>query len=81
MRVQECLGRPRKISSLRDQGWLQGWTGDARPRLAASPMSRVQVREIFELFVKLPVPQRKLARGLIIAMARANGMLPLARSG
>jgi transcriptional regulator with XRE-family HTH domain len=40
-----------------------------------------QEREIFELFLKLPVPQRKLARELIIALARANGLLPLAANG
>jgi transcriptional regulator with XRE-family HTH domain len=34
-------------------------------------------REIFELFLKLPVPQRKLARELIVALAKANGVLPL----
>lgn len=37
-----------------------------------------QEREIFELFLKLPVPQRKVAREVIIALARANGVLPLA---
>lgn len=36
-----------------------------------------QEREIFELFLKLPVPQRKVAREVIIAMAKANGVLPL----
>jgi transcriptional regulator with XRE-family HTH domain len=35
-----------------------------------------QEREIFELFLKLPVPQRKVAREVIIALARANGLLP-----
>lgn len=40
-----------------------------------------QEREIFELFLKLPVPQRKLAREVIIALARANGLLPLAGNG
>lgn len=34
-------------------------------------------REIFELFLKLPVPQRKLARELIVALAKASGVLPL----
>lgn len=34
-------------------------------------------REIFELFLKLPVPQRKLARELIVALVKANGVLPL----
>ena len=34
-------------------------------------------KEIFELFLKLPVPQRKLARELIVALAKANGVLPL----
>lgn len=37
-----------------------------------------QEREIFELFLKLPVPQRKLAREVIMALARANGVMPLA---
>jgi transcriptional regulator with XRE-family HTH domain len=36
-----------------------------------------QEREIFELFLKLPVPQRKLAREVIVALAKANGVLPL----
>lgn len=36
-----------------------------------------QEREIFELFLKLPVPQRKLAREMIVALAKANGVLPL----
>jgi hypothetical protein len=36
-----------------------------------------QEREIFELFLKLPVPQRKVAREVIVALARANGLLPL----
>ncbi|KAF0101376.1 MAG: hypothetical protein FD187_1342 [bacterium] len=40
-----------------------------------------QEREIFELFLKLPVPQRKVAREVIIALARANGVLPLAGNG
>lgn len=33
-------------------------------------------REIFELFLKLPVPQRKLAREMIVALARSEGLLP-----
>lgn len=33
-------------------------------------------REIFELFLKLPVPQRKVAREVIVALARAHGLLP-----
>jgi transcriptional regulator with XRE-family HTH domain len=33
-------------------------------------------REIFELFLKLPVPQRKVAREVIVALARANGVMP-----
>jgi hypothetical protein len=36
-----------------------------------------QEREIFELFLKLPVPQRKVAREVIVALARANRVLPL----
>lgn len=35
-----------------------------------------QEREIFELFLKLPVPQRKVAREVIVALARANGVMP-----
>ena len=35
-----------------------------------------QEREIFELFLKLPVPQRKVAREVIVALARANQILP-----
>jgi transcriptional regulator with XRE-family HTH domain len=38
-------------------------------------------REIFELFLKLPVPQRKVAREVIMALARAYGVLPLAGNG
>ena len=34
-----------------------------------------QEREIFELFLKLPVPQRKVAREVIMALARAEGVL------
>lgn len=40
-----------------------------------------QEREIFELFLKLPVPQRKVAREVIVALARANGVLPLGSAG
>jgi len=36
-----------------------------------------QEREIFELFLKLPVPRRKVAREVIVALAKANGVLPL----
>lgn len=35
-----------------------------------------QEREIFELFLKLPVPERKVAREVIVALARANAILP-----
>jgi transcriptional regulator with XRE-family HTH domain len=38
-------------------------------------------REIFELFLKLPVPQRKVAREVIVALARANGVMPLGGNG
>jgi transcriptional regulator with XRE-family HTH domain len=34
-----------------------------------------QEREIFELFLKLPVPQRKLAREVIMALAKGEGLL------
>jgi hypothetical protein len=40
-----------------------------------------QERELFELFLKLPVPQRKVAREVIVALARANGLLPLGSGG
>jgi transcriptional regulator with XRE-family HTH domain len=36
-----------------------------------------QEKEIFELFLKLPVPQRKVAREVIVALARSEGLLPL----
>lgn len=36
-----------------------------------------QEREVFELFLKLPVPQRKVAREVILALAKANGVMPL----
>lgn len=35
-----------------------------------------QEREIFELFLKLPVPSRKVAREVIVALARASGVTP-----
>jgi hypothetical protein len=34
----------------------------------------------FELFLKLSVPQRKMAREAFVALARANGVMPLASS-
>ena len=34
-------------------------------------------REIFELFLKLPVPSRKVAREVIVALAKANAILPV----
>jgi hypothetical protein len=40
-----------------------------------------QEREIFELFLKLPVPSRKVAREVIMALAKANSVLPLERKG
>lgn len=40
-----------------------------------------QEREIFELFLKLPVPSRKLAREMIVALAKANAILPLEHKG
>lgn len=33
-------------------------------------------REIFELFLKLPVPQRKVVREVILGLARAESILP-----
>lgn len=38
-------------------------------------------REIFELFLKLPIPQRKVAREVIVALARANAILPVKGDG
>lgn len=40
-----------------------------------------QEREIFELFLKLPVPSRKVAREVIVALAKANALLPVERVG
>lgn len=40
-----------------------------------------QEREIFELFLRLPVPQRKVAREVIVALARAHAILPVERGG
>lgn len=37
-----------------------------------------QERDIFEVFLKLPVPARKVVREVIVALAKANGVLPLA---
>lgn len=57
--------------------------GDDVPKAARERSKRwdegigYQEREIFELFLKLPVPQRKVAREVIVALARANGLLPL----
>jgi hypothetical protein len=57
--------------------------GDEAPKATRERRKRwdegigYQEREIFELFLKLPVPQRKVAREVIIALARANGLLPL----
>jgi hypothetical protein len=41
-----------------------------------------QEREIFELFLKLPVPRRKVAREVIVALAKANGVqaIPVGQS-
>ena len=56
--------------------------GDAAPKAVREKRKRwdegvgYQEREIFELFLKLPVPQRKLAREVIMALARAEGVLP-----
>lgn len=36
-----------------------------------------QEREIVELFLKLPVPSRKVAREVIVALAKANALLPM----
>jgi hypothetical protein len=56
--------------------------GDEIPKVVREQRKRwdegvgYQEREIFELFLKLPVPQRKVAREVIIALAQANGVLP-----
>jgi transcriptional regulator with XRE-family HTH domain len=61
--------------------------GDEVPKAARERGKRwdegigYQEREIFELFLKLPVPQRKVAREVIVALARAYGVLPLAGNG
>ncbi len=61
-----------------------GAHGDEVPKAVRARRKRwdegigYQEREIFELFLKLPVPQRKVAREVIVALARANGVLPLA---
>jgi transcriptional regulator with XRE-family HTH domain len=58
--------------------------GDAVPKVVRERRKQwdegigYQEREIFELFLKLPVPQRKVAREVIVALARANGVLPAA---
>lgn len=60
--------------------------GDEVPRKVREKRKRwdegigYQEREIFELFLKLPVPQRKVAREVIIALAKANGVLSLGAS-
>lgn len=36
-------------------------------------------REIFDLFLKLPVPSRRVAREVIVALAKANAILPADR--
>jgi len=58
--------------------------GDEIPKAAREKRKRwdegvgYQEREIFELFLKLPVPQRKVAREVIVALAKANGVLQVA---
>ena len=60
--------------------------GDEVPRKVREKRKRwdegigYQEREIFELFLKLPVPQRKVAREVIIALAKAHGVLSLRAS-
>lgn len=60
--------------------------GDEVPRKVREKRKRwdegigYQEREIFELFLKLPVPQRKVAREVIFALAKANGVLSLGAS-
>lgn len=60
--------------------------GDEVPRKVREKRKRwdegigYQEREIFELFLKLPVPQRKVAREVIIALAKAHGVLSLGAS-
>lgn len=60
--------------------------GDAVPEAVRTRRRRwdtgvgYEEREIFELFLKLPVPQRKVAREVIVALARASAILPLERN-
>ncbi len=57
--------------------------GDAVPKAVRERRKRwdegigYQEREIFELFLKLPVPQRKVAREVIMALAKGEGLLPV----
>jgi hypothetical protein len=57
--------------------------GDAVPKAVREKRKRwdegigYQEREIFELFLKLPVPQRKVAREVIMALAKSEGLLPV----
>lgn len=57
--------------------------GDAVPKAVREKRKRwdegigYQEREIFELFLKLPVPQRKVAREVIMALAKGEGLLPV----
>lgn len=60
--------------------------GDAVPKAVRERRKRwdegigFQEREIFELFLKLPVPQRKVAREVIMALAKAEGVLRRAQA-
>jgi len=45
------------------------------------PRPAVLERKIFELFLRLPVPQRKVAHEVIVALAKANAILPVERGG
>ncbi len=61
--------------------------GDEAPKAVRERRKRwdegigYQEREIFELFLKLPVPQRKVAREVIVALAKANAILPVEGTG
>lgn len=80
--VGETLPDHRKLTTLAD--WLQipvqqlGWGGDS-----AAPQARerqapwhtavgYQDRELFDLYLRLPVPKRRLAREVILAIAKAH---------
>lgn len=81
--VGETLPDHKKLATLAE--WLQipvqqlGWGGG----VTAAPQARerrapwhtalgYQDRELFELYLRLPVPKRRLAREVILAIAKAH---------